>query len=128
MKKMQDQPTSEWQIRKGANILLHIFPNTIILIEPDYLMVITFFPIDEKSTLYQSFMLLPSEPISEKEKEYWNLNANIFWNAINEDNEMAILQQKSFNGYADMSMTVGSYEKLLVQFEKLVDAALDEKL
>ena len=128
MKKMQDQPTSEWQIRKGANILLHIFPNTIILIEPDHLMVITFFPVDEKSTLYQSFMLLPSEPTSEKEKEYWNLNANIFWNAINEDNEMAILQQKSFNGYADMSMTVGSYEKLLVQFEKLVDAALAEKL
>lgn len=128
MKKMQDQPSSEWEIRKGANILLHIFPNTIILIEPDHLMVVTFFPVDEKNTLYKSYMLLPSEPRTQKEKEYWDLNANIFWNAINEDNEMAILQQKSFNGYADTTMTVGSYEKLLVQFENLVDAALDGKL
>lgn len=70
-------------------------------------------------------MLLPSEPVTAKEKEYWDLNASIFWNAINEDNEMAVLQQKSFNGYAKTTMTVGSYEQLLVQFEDLVDEALD---
>ena len=124
MKKIQDQPESDWEFRKCANILLHIFPNTIILIEPDHLMVITNFPIDEKSTQTQSYMLLPAEPATQKEKDYWDLNADIFWTAINEDNEMAVLQQKSFNGYSDMPMTVGSYEKLLVQFEQLVDLAL----
>ncbi len=127
MKKMKDLPPSGWQFRKGANILIHFFPNTIILIEPDHLMFVSFFPIDEKTTEYKSFMLLPSEPTTQKEKEYWDLNANIFWNAINEDNEMAILQQKGFNGYSTTTLTVGSYEKLLVQFENLVDAALDGK-
>ena len=127
MKKLKEIPPSEWKFRKAANILIHIFPNTVILIEPDHLMVVTFFPIDEKTTQFKSFMLLPSEPTTQKEKEYWDLNANIFWNAINEDNEMAILQQQSFNGYSDTTMTVGSYEKLLVQFENLVDTALKEK-
>lgn len=127
MKKMKDLPAEEMNFRKGANVLLHIFPNTIILIEPDHLMVVSFIPIDEKTTQFQSFMLLPTEPTSEKEKEYWNLNADIFWKAIEEDNEMAILQQKSFNGFSDTTMTVGSYEKLLVQFENLVDLALDGK-
>ncbi|MEM7102935.1 MAG: SRPBCC family protein [Bacteroidota bacterium] len=125
MKKMKDLPTSEWQLRKGANILLHLFPNTVILIEPDHLMVVTFTPIDVKTTQYHSFMLLPAEPATQKEKDYWDLNANIFWNAINEDNEMAVLQQKSFNGFSETTMTAGSYEKLLVQFENLVDAALE---
>ena len=128
MKKLKDQPKSEWNFRKSANILLHIFPNTIILIEPDHLMVVTNFPIDEKTTETKSFMLLPAEPTTPKEKDYWNLNANIFWTAIKEDNDMAILQQKSFNGYAKTTMTTGSYEKLLVQFENLVDAALDRSL
>lgn len=128
MEKMKDQSPAEWQLRRGANILLHIFPSTIVLIEPDHLMVVSFFPIDEKSTQHKSFMLLPSEPTTEKEIKYWDLNANIFWNAINEDNEMAILQQKSFNGYADTNMTVGSYEKLLIQFENLVDTVLDAGL
>ncbi len=127
MKKMVDQPQAEWNFRKSANILLHIFPNTIVLIEPDHLMVVTSFPLDEKTTQTQSFMLLPSEPNTQKAKDYWDLNADIFWTAINEDNDMAVLQQKSFNGYDHSSMTVGSYEKLLVQFENLVDAALEEE-
>lgn len=128
MKKMEETPSSEWELRKGANILLHIFPSTIVLIEPDHLMVVCSFPIDEKTTQSKSFMLLPSEPSTEKEREYWDLNANIFWNAIKEDNEMAVLQQQSFNGYSQTNMTVGSYEKLLVQFENLVDSALAGKL
>ncbi|MEM9722137.1 MAG: SRPBCC family protein [Bacteroidota bacterium] len=128
IKKMKDQSPSDWQIRKGANILIHIFPNTVVLIEPDHLMVVSFCPIDEKMTQYQSFMLLPAEPSSQKEEEYWDLNAKIFWNAINEDNEMAALQQQSFNGFSNTSMTVGIYEKLLIQFENLVDTALAGEL
>ncbi|MEM6319920.1 MAG: SRPBCC family protein [Bacteroidota bacterium] len=128
MEKMQELPASETELRKGANILQHIFPNTIILIEPDHVMVVTFCPVDEKTTQIKSFMLLPSEPKTEKEHDYWKLNAKIFWNAISEDNEMAILQQKSFNGFLDTKMTVGSYEKLIVQFEKNVDLALDGKI
>ena len=127
MKKMKDQAPADWNFRKAANILVHIFPSTIILIEPDHLMVVSFVPTDEKTTQSQSFMLVPSEPTTEKEKKYWDLNAHIFWTAIEEDNDMAVLQQKSFNGFSDTTMTVGSYEKLLVQFEDLVDAALEGK-
>ena len=126
MQKMQELPSYQWELRKGANILIHLFPNTILLIEPDHIMVVSFVPISENTTKISSFMLIPSEPTTEKEKEYWDLNANIFWNAINEDNEMAILQQKSFNGFSDTTMTVGSYEKLLVQFENLVDSILEK--
>ena len=112
MKKALELPKSEWEFRKMANVLVHLFPNTVILIEPDHLMVVSFIPVDERTTEVNSFMLLPSEPITEKEKAYWDLNANIFWKAINEDNEMAVLQQGSFNGFSDANMTVGSYEKL----------------
>ena len=128
MKKIFQEIDSDWQYRKLANTLLHLFPNTIILIEPDHLMVVTFFPIDEETTRYHSFMLLPSEPSTEEKKKYWDLNADIFWNAINEDNEMAILQQKTFSKYSESNMTIGSYEPLLLQFENLVDQAIRGEL
>ena len=128
IKKLAEMPRSEWRIRKYANILVHIFPSTIILIEPDHMMVINNFPLNETSTVTSSFMLLPSEPKTEEEKAHWDLNATIFWNAINEDNEMALLQQKSFNAYPDALMTIGSFEKLIGQFEDLTDKALDEEL
>ncbi len=124
MKKLMGSPRSEWRIRKYANILIQIFPNTIVLIEPDHLMVVNNFPLDEKTTLSASFMLLPAEPQTQEERDHWDLNANIFWNAINEDNEMAVLQQKSFNAHSATYMTIGSYEKLILQFEDLTDAAL----
>ena len=127
IKKMKELPTSEWQFRKAANILFHIFPNTVVLIEPDHMMVVSFCPVDEKTTDFRSFMLLPEEPKTRKETDYWDLNARIFWNAIKEDNEMAELQQKSFNGFSKTTMTVGSYELLLKQFEDLVDSVLEGK-
>lgn len=124
MLELKNLSADEWNFRKAANILINIFPNTIILIEPDHIMVVCLYPVDEKTTTYKSFMLLPSKPANQKEEEYWKLNANIFWTAIQEDNEMAEMQQKSFDKYNDTSMTVGSYEKLLVQFESLVDDML----
>ena len=128
MTKFKDLDPDQWNFRKAANVLIHLFPNAIMLIEPDHCMVVTFCPKDEKNTLVKSFMLLPSEPKTTKEKEYWHLNAKIFWDAIEEDNEMAILQQKSFNGYSNTDMVVGSYEKLLVQFENLVDEKIKDFL
>lgn len=127
LKKMEDVFFVEWEFRKGVNILFYIFFSMIILIELDYLMVVCLFFIDEKIMQFKFFMLVFFELIIEKEKKYWDLNVNIFWNVINEDNEMVILQQQSFNGYLDIMMIVGSYEKLLVQFEYLVDVVLEGK-
>lgn len=123
-----DKPREEWSIREHANIMINIFPNTIILVQPDHAMVVLNFPIDEKSTMVQSFMLIPEKADTEKKVEYWELNGNIFWEAIEEDNELAILQQKTFNNYDNMPMTIGSYEKLLVQFEGVVDDVLADKI
>ena len=128
LEKMREQAAEQKDLRKGANVLQHVFPNTIILIEPDHLMVVTFCPVDEQTTQLKSFMLLPSEPKTEKESNYWDLNAKIFWNAISEDNKMAVLQQQSFNGFSDTKITLGSYEKLIVQFEKMVDLVLEGKV
>lgn len=47
--------------------------------------------------------------------------------AIDEDHEMAVWQQKNLNGISETNMVIGRYEKLLVQFEHLVDTALDGK-
>lgn len=126
--RIKDTPKSEWQLREHANILLNIFPNTIILVQPDHAMVVLHFPINETKTLITSFMLIPEKPASEKAINYWDLNGNIFWEAIEEDNELTVLQQKTFSKYDDMPMTIGSFEKLILQFENLVDDVLNDKI
>jgi phenylpropionate dioxygenase-like ring-hydroxylating dioxygenase large terminal subunit len=125
IKTLQHEAESNWELREHANLLVHLFPNTTILMLPDHAMIMSSFPKDEKTSAISAFMLVPEKPETEKAKNYWRRNADMFWNAIEEDNDMAILQQKSFNSYPDTYMTIGSYEKLILQFENLVDEALD---
>ncbi|WP_299458777.1 SRPBCC family protein [uncultured Microscilla sp.] len=126
--RIKNTPRESWQLREHANILVNIFPNTVILVQPDHAMVIFNFPIDEKSTLVHSIMLIPQAPTTQQEIDYWNLNRDIFWNAIDEDNELVELQQATFNGFDGKPMTIGSFEKLILQFENLVDKVLEGKL
>lgn len=128
MTRTKDKPREEWRLREHANILVNIFPNTVILVQPDHAMVTMNFPIDEKTTLVNSFMLIPKAPTTQKETDYWELNRHIFWEAIAEDNELVELQQATFNNYDDKPMTIGSFEKLILQFENLVDQVLADEL
>lgn len=124
--KLQQQPKEKWELREVANVLIHVFPNVVLLIEPDHIMVVTFCPRSPTETHYHAFMLLPKSVANEKEASYWSRNEKIFWDAIHEDNEMAALQQRSFSGQSDLSITVGGFEPLLLQFEQLVDRLLNK--
>jgi phenylpropionate dioxygenase-like ring-hydroxylating dioxygenase large terminal subunit len=128
MTKIQDQPRDDWQLRQHANILVNIFPNTVVLVQPDHAMVLFCFPVDAQNTLVHSLMLIPESPANEKEEAYWELNRSIFWDAIDEDNELVELQQASFNVSDDYPMTIGSFEKLILQFEDLIDDVLEDRL
>ncbi len=124
LEKLKTIPKAQWDLRQVANILIHLFPNVILLIEPDHIMVVSFVPLSPTQTQYHAFMLLPKGVETEKEASYWALNEKIFWDAIEEDNTMAALQQKSFSMYSNQQLTVGSFESLLYQFEAKVDEIL----
>ena len=124
--KLAEQAQENWHLRKVANVLIHLFPNAILLVEPDHIMVVSFIPKSPTVTTYKAFMLLPEAPKSEEKKQYWALNEKIFWDAIDEDNEMAARQQQAFKGDTNARMSVGGFESLIIQFEALVDHYLAE--
>ncbi len=126
--KLKDLPKEQWDLRKYNNILIHIFPNTTFLIMEDHIMVVPSFPIDETSVISESFLLIPKKAETAEERKHFQLNNDIFWHTIDEDNEMNRLQQQSFNGYDDFSITVGGYETLILQFENLVQQVIKKEL
>lgn len=126
--KLKDQSLDGVDIRGYGNTLLHIFPNTTFLMMKDHVMVVTLFPKDEKTSISESFMLVPKPISSDDDQKTAELNLKIFWDAIEEDNQMTLRQQQSFNGHSDISMTVGGYGSLLFQFSELVQRAIDGEL
>ena len=94
----------------------------------DHVMVVPSFPIDETSVISESFLLIPKKAETAEERKHFQLNHDIFWQTIAEDNEMNRLQQQSFNGFDDFSITIGGFETLILQFEELVQQAIKKEL
>lgn len=101
-----------------------LFPNTIILVQPDHAMVVTVFPEDVTHTRFESGMLLAEAPASEKAERYWEKNRDIFWTAIAEDVERAESMQDTLASGANETLLFGRFEFMAARFHAAVDDAL----
>ena len=115
----------DWSdIRKHANILYAIFPNTLILIEPDHLSVSHVYPKDIRTTKVVSYTLLQKLPESEKAKAYWDKNNDILYTALEEDFDMAHKVQLGLHSGANEYLIHGRFEKGLKFFHRAIAETL----
>ena len=56
---------STWKLRAHANVLYVIFPNTLVLVEPDHAAVVTMFPDGAARTSMRAFTLVPEPPATD---------------------------------------------------------------
>lgn len=110
-----------WVLRHHANVLYHLFPNTLILIEPDHAAVLHLWPIDAGRTRLQAYMLVPEAPVSEKAQRYWDANNEILLDAIDEDFTMGESIQRGITSGANRQITFGAFEHALAHFHAQVE-------
>ena len=105
-----------WNIRPVANILYYLFPNSLILVEPDHATLFNIFPIDINNSIMLVNSLLPAKPETEKAVNYWQKNIDILTNATEEDFWMGEAIQKGLESGANKCFTYGRYEQSLMYF------------
>jgi phenylpropionate dioxygenase-like ring-hydroxylating dioxygenase large terminal subunit len=110
-----------WVLRHHANVLYHLFPNTLVLIEPDHAAILHLWPIDAKRSMLQAYMLVPEEPVSEKARAYWDANNDILLGAINEDFTMGESIQRGITSGANRQITFGAFEHALAHFHAQIE-------
>lgn len=110
-----------WVLRHHANVLYHLFPNTLVLIEPDHAAVLHLWPVDSGRTRLQAYMLVPEEPVSEKARAYWDANNEILLDAIDEDFTMGESIQRGIASGANREMTFGAFEHALAHFHAQIE-------
>lgn len=110
-----------WVLRHHANVLYHLFPNTLILIEPDHAAVLHLWPIDAGRTRLEAYMLVPEEPVSEKARAYWDANNEILLDAIDEDFTMGESIQRGLSSGANRQITFGAFEHALAHFHAQIE-------
>jgi phenylpropionate dioxygenase-like ring-hydroxylating dioxygenase large terminal subunit len=114
----------EWRIRPHANLIYSVFPNTIVLVQPDHAMVLTLWPAAVDRTVVLAGMLIPEAPSTDKAIAYWQKNETIFWDAIEEDVEMGERIQATLASGANPTLTCGRAEHLIGKYQQALDRAL----
>ncbi len=101
--------------------IYHLFPNTLILVEPDHAAVLHLWPLDAGTTLLTSYTLIPETPATDKARAYWDANNAILYNAVGEDFTMGESIQRGLTSGANREVVFGAFEHALAHFHRQVD-------
>lgn len=105
-----------WRLRDHANLLLHLFPNTLVLLQPDHAAVVHVLPTAVDRCTFHSYTLVPDPPLTEKARAYWDTNNEILRAATTEDLQRAASIQSTLHSGANQTLTFGRYEHGLAHF------------
>jgi phenylpropionate dioxygenase-like ring-hydroxylating dioxygenase large terminal subunit len=111
-------PRERWELRRHANVLYHLFPNTLILVEPDHAAVLHLWPEGPARTLLTAYTLVPEPPVTDKARAYWDANNAILYTAIDEDFAMGESIQRGLASGANSAVVFGAFEHALAHFHR----------
>ena len=128
IRQLKGTDRASWKLREHTNVIYFIFPNTIILIEPDHAMVASIFPDGIAGFKVQGGMLIPEEPANEKARSHWRKNYEIFWNALEEDFQMVERVQEGIAGGLVPHLHFARFEQCANWFHEEVGKAVKSAL
>jgi phenylpropionate dioxygenase-like ring-hydroxylating dioxygenase large terminal subunit len=118
---------NDWrQVRKAMTFTYHLFPNTILIMSPDYLNVLTCWPQEVGRTLVENIMLIAGPPRDAEEERHWDkswalLDEGTF---AGEDFRAAALCHQGLASGLVEEITLGTLEHGLAEFHAMIEQAL----
>jgi len=110
-------------LRHHANILYQLFPNTLVLVEPDHAAIVHMWPRGAGETLLTAYTLVPEPPATDKARAHWDANNAILYDAIDEDFAMGESIQRGLASGANRTVVFAAFEHALAHFHRQVDGA-----
>jgi phenylpropionate dioxygenase-like ring-hydroxylating dioxygenase large terminal subunit len=116
IRELANEPTSSWELRRHANVLYHLFPATLVLIQPDHAAIVHVWPTAPDRTTVSSYLVIPEAPATEKARGYWDANAAVLYEATDEDFAMGTSIQAGLAAGANREVVFGAFEHALAHF------------
>lgn len=103
-------------LREHANVLFHLFPNTLVLVQPDHSAVFHAWPDGPSRVRFTSYTAVPEAPMTDKARAYWDANNAILYGATDEDFALGESIQRGLSSGANDEVVFGAFEHALAHF------------
>jgi phenylpropionate dioxygenase-like ring-hydroxylating dioxygenase large terminal subunit len=115
-------------LRTHANVLFHIFPNTLVLVQPDHAAIFHAFPDGPTRTRFTSYTAVPEAPLTPKARAHWDANNAILYGATDEDFALGESIQRGLSSGANDDIVFGAFEHALAHFHAEIERRLQGDL
>lgn len=115
-------PESAWDGRRHSTFAYLLYPNTILVLSPDYTSLLSMYPAAADETLFSHIMLTPHAPASEKERDHWQRSFDLIEGGVFQAEDLFIAEQ------AQIGMTSGANKTMLYGRLEIGIRALHEEL
>lgn len=119
-------PPAEWSDRNHATFAYYVFPNSIIVIHPDYISHLGLFPksVDETNVVHHC--LIPERPETPEEREHWERAFDIIENGVFQREDYFVCEgaQQGLASGANKTLLLSGHEKGVAMFHDIVREAL----
>jgi phenylpropionate dioxygenase-like ring-hydroxylating dioxygenase large terminal subunit len=113
-------------LRRAGTYTYQLFPNTVVVVSPDYVNIMVIMPQAHDRTLVEDFMLIPEEPQTEKAKSHWQRSWDLLDGGVfgSEDFRAAALGQQGLSTGVVPELTLGTLEGGIRRFHEICEAQL----
>ncbi|MEM6583438.1 MAG: aromatic ring-hydroxylating dioxygenase subunit alpha [Pseudomonadota bacterium] len=121
-------PKEQWNLRRHASCAMYLFPNVEIIVHPDYISYLAFFPtaVDETTVVHACF--IEEEPKDEKAAAHWERAFDIIENGVFGPEDYFVCEQAQIGlkSGANTHFTMGAYESGVAQFHEILNEHVGE--
>ena len=113
-------------LRRAVTYTYQIFPNTIVIVSPDYINVMTVMPQSVGLSLVEDFMLIPEPPQTNQAEDHWRRS----WDLLDggtfaaEDFHAAALCHRGLESGLLAQATLGTLEQGIAEYHARIEAML----